>query len=90
MAQALHMANGDTLNVKLSAKDNRIDQLLADKASDQKIIEDVFLSALSRLPTATESKLLTAALAQNPADRRHEIEDLYWGVLSSNGFCFNH
>ena len=33
---------------------------------------------------------LTAALAQNPADRRHEIEDLYWGVLSSNGFCFNH
>ena len=90
MAQALHMANGDTLNVKLSAKDNRIDQLLADKASDQKIIEDVFLSALSRLPTATESKLLTASLAQNPADRRHEIEDLYWGVLSSNGFCFNH
>jgi hypothetical protein len=90
MAQALDLANGDVLNQKLQAKDNRIDQLLASGSSDEAIIQELYLSALSRYPTETESKELSAVLADSKSDRRHAVEDLYWGVLSSNGFLFNH
>jgi hypothetical protein len=91
MAQALHISNGDTVNQKLQAKGNRIDQLLAAKKSDEQIVEDAYLSALSRHPTAEErSKLLATLSEAKPESKREVIEDLYWGVLSSNGFLFNH
>ncbi|MDB5319874.1 MAG: hypothetical protein JWN40_1505 [Phycisphaerales bacterium] len=91
MAQALHISNGDTVNQKLQAKGNRIDQLLAEKAGDDQIVEDAYLSALSRHPTADEKSKLLAALAEvKPESKREVIEDLYWGILSSNGFLFNH
>jgi hypothetical protein len=90
MAQALNLANGDALNQKLQAKDNRIDQLMAAETADEKLIEDLYLSALTRYPTATETKELTAVLAEAKTDRRRAVEDLYWGVMSSNGFLFNH
>src|SRR5207253_10275558 len=44
IAQVLHIANGDTLNQKLQANDNRISRLLADKTSPQQIVEDAYLN----------------------------------------------
>jgi hypothetical protein len=91
MSQALHIANGDTLNQKLKAKNNRIDQLLAAKTTDQALVDDVYLAALSRFPTAEEMKQLVALLSEvKDATRREAIEDLYWGLLSSKEFLFNH
>ena len=91
MSQALHIANGDTLNQKLKAKNNRIEQLLGAKATDEKIVEDVYLAALSRFPSAEEKARLLALLADaKDANRREAVEDLFWGVLSSREFLFNH
>ena len=90
MSQALHLANGDTVNMKLQSKGNRIDALLSDKAQDEKILEDAYLGALSRHPTAAEKKELLPILAGAKANRREGIEDLYWSVLSSKEFLFNH
>jgi len=91
MSQALHIANGDTLNQKLKAKNNRIEQLLAAKASDGKLVEEIYLSALSRYPAAGEREKLLAILAEaKEAGRREAVEDLFWGILSSKEFLFNH
>jgi hypothetical protein len=91
MSQALHLSNGDTLNQKLSAKDNRIDKLLAGGASDEKIVEELYLAALSRHPTDEEKARLTAALAASgEPNRRLVLEDLFWSVLTSREFLFNH
>ena len=91
MAQVLHISNGDTVNQKLQAKGNRIDQLLAEKKSDGEIVEDAYLSGLSRRPTAQEKGKMVAMLAgAKSGEKREVIEDVYWGVLSSNGFLFNH
>jgi hypothetical protein len=91
MSQALHIANGDTLNQKLKAKNNRIEQLLAAKAADEKIVEDVYLAALARYPSADEKTKLLALLADaKEANHREAVEDLFWGVLSSKEFLFNH
>jgi hypothetical protein len=90
MAQALHIANGDTLNSKLRAKDNRIGALLARKASDERIVEEAYLEALSRMPTAEERSKILAILSDSRENKREALEDLFWGLLSSREFLFNH
>lgn len=91
MAQVLQISNGDTLNLKLQAKGNRIDQMLAEKKSDEEIVQEVYLSALSRRPSSVEKeKLVSMLTAAKPSEKREIVEDVYWGVLSSKGFMFNH
>ena len=56
-----------------------------------RIVEELYLAALSRLPTAAERDALVAELAAGASeDRRQTIEDLYWSVLTSREFLFNH
>jgi len=91
VTQVLHMANGTTLNQKLEAKDNRISKLMKEKASPGKIIETAYLAALSRYPTETEKEKLTRALSEaGETEKRGVIEDLFWAVLSTKEFLFNH
>lgn len=92
MAQALHIANGDTLNQKLEAKDNRVDQLLASAKSNAALIDDIYMLALSRQPTETERTGLNKALAEatTPAEKRPIVEDIFWSVMSTREFLFNH
>jgi hypothetical protein len=91
ITQVLHIANGDTINKKLEAKNSRISRLVADKISDNAIIEDLYLSALSRYPTTAEKEKFSQTLSgAEEKERRLVIEDIYWAVLSSREFLFNH
>lgn len=92
MAQALHIANGDTLNQKLEAKDNRVDKLLRSGRPDNQIVEDCYLLSLSRLPTPKEhdSMLSMLASAKTPEEKRSILEDEFWSLMSSQEFLFNH
>lgn len=91
VTQALHIANGDTINQKLTAKGNRIEKLLAEKTPPEKVIQETYLSALSRYPAEAEkSKLLTALEKTKDSELRLAVEDLFWAVLSSKEFLLNH
>ncbi len=91
VTQMLHLANGDTVNKKLESKDNRLSKLIADKASNDRIIEDAYLSALSRYPTPGEKeKTLKVLQVSGDAERRVALEDVYWSVLTSKEFIFDH
>jgi hypothetical protein len=101
IAQALHLANGDTVNLKLKASGGVIDGLLDRQASDEEALRALTLSALSRLPTEAEQTKALALLrdsapatngppaAQREA-RRAILEDLFWAVLTDKEFLFNH
>jgi hypothetical protein len=54
VTQALHVANGDTLNKKLSHAQSRISKALSSNKSTDQLIDDAFRSGLSRPPTTTE------------------------------------
>jgi hypothetical protein len=91
MAQALHLANGDTLNEKLKAKGNRLDQLLAAKQSDPQLVEELYLSSVCRQPTQKEATAMTAALAsaKSAEENREVAQDILWSLLSARDFVFN-
>ena len=91
MAQALHMANGDTINQKLAQKNNRVDQLLASGKSPEQIIEEAYLWSVSRLPTTKESTAMTALLkSAKTEEKRQTLEDIFWSLMSARDFVFNH
>jgi len=90
MAQVLHISNGDTLNKKLEETGNKIGQILKDKTPHEKVIEDLYLSGFSRFPTGDEQAKLSKMLSEGGSDTRQLLEDLFWSVLSSKEFLFNH
>ena len=91
VTQVLHIFNGDTLNQKLAAKQNSLTTLLDSKKSPAEIVDEVYLAALSRFPTAEEKLKFQAELEQTkPDELRAAVEDVFWAVLSSKEFIFNH
>jgi hypothetical protein len=91
MVQVLHISNGDTINEKLSAKENRVDAFLKEKLSDEEMVRRVYLSAISRLPTDSEQKKMVAVMqSAKEGEKRLVVEDLFWAVMSSREFLFNH
>ena len=94
MVQVLHIANGDTINTKLKAKENRISQLLEKGHSDEELTDEIFLLILSRFPTDAEKMQIVELLKQTPAgdseQKRLVIEDIFWSLLSTREFLFNH
>jgi len=91
VTQVLHLANGDSINKKLEAKHNVIAKWLADKTTPDRIVEEAYLSALSRHPTKVEKdKILKILNDAGQKDERAALEDLCWAILSSKEFLFNH
>ena len=90
MTQVLHLYNGDTVNKKLQSPGSAADKA-AGEMDNSKIVEDLYLASLSRMPTNEEKQKLAGELsAASPEERRQAIEDLYWSVLTSREFLFNH
>jgi len=52
VSQALHLANGKTLNDRLRAKDSVLEKWVKEKVGNEDAIRKVFLLALGREPTA--------------------------------------
>lgn len=94
MVQVLHVANGDTINGKLKTKENRVSKLLAEGHSDEQLTEEIFLHTLSRLPTDAEKASVVELLSQTPdnaaEEKRLVVEDIFWSLLSTREFLFNH
>jgi hypothetical protein len=94
MVQVLHISNGDTLNEKLKTADNRVDKLLKlrrEGMSDAALLDEIYLLCLARYPTERERMEFLAMLPEpGTADERVVLEDLFWAVLSSREFLFNH
>jgi hypothetical protein len=89
--QALHISNGETILGKLASKESKVESLLAGGQPNYRIIEELYLSALSRYPTDDEVAKLLAVLQEAPSDQRRTVlEDVYWAVMSSREFMFNH
>lgn len=94
MVQVLHLSNGTTINGKLGAETGSVARLVKLRAaglSDAAVLDEVYLTSLARFPTAAErSELLPLLPPAGTGDEREVLEDLFWAILSSREFLFNH
>jgi len=88
VTQTLHSMNGPEIQAKLTNADGKLTQWLDSGLSDSAILDEMFLSALSRYPSSKEKdRLLTRVGSKS---ERQVWEDLMWAMLSSKEFQFNH
>ncbi|MCA1594847.1 MAG: DUF1553 domain-containing protein [Chloroflexi bacterium] len=89
LRQALNLVNGGTLSDAISSPGGRIASLIARKATDQRLVEEIFLAALCRYPKPHEITAATQYLQAAPT-KSAGAQDLMWGLLTSPEFLFNH
>jgi Protein of unknown function (DUF1549)/Protein of unknown function (DUF1553) len=88
LAQALHLVNGDTIQGKIN-QSPVIRELLNQKKKPEEIIDELFLRSLSRKPSEPERKKMMALVSATPSDRK-AYDDIFWALLNSTEFSFNH
>lgn len=88
LSQALHLINGDATNGKIQ-QGKLIQQLKTEGLDQNQIIERLFVRCLSRKPTAKEVEELGKLVAAAPNEIQG-LEDVFWVVLNSREFIFNH
>ena len=91
LVQVLHLSNGGTINDNLAGKDGRLAKLLAANPTPEQLVRDAWLLCLGRPPTERERAEFVRSLAEAPPDQKREVaEDLFWSLLTSREFLFQH
>jgi len=89
MVQVLHLSNGDTLNNNLRSKQSCVNTMITQGNDD--IIDEAYLLCLSRSPSDSERKRLQNIFEVAPeTERRGVVEDLFWALMTSREFLFQH
>jgi hypothetical protein len=88
LSQSLHLLNGPTVEGKIN-QGGLVGRLLKEGKTPEQVIETIFVRALSRKPGAEEiAKLKTVITdSKNPSK---DLNDVFWAVLNSREFVFNH
>jgi hypothetical protein len=89
LAQALHTLNSDTIVNKIASPAGRVASLLASKKPHEEIVDELYLAALARRPTAAEQEECRRLRADAP-DAKGFYEDLLWALINSKQFLFVH
>jgi hypothetical protein len=88
LSQALHLLNGDTVNSKIT-QGALVATRLKEGKTPQQIFEEVYIRCLTRKPTEKEIASLNEVLV-NEQNKQQVLEDIFWAVLNSREFVFNH
>jgi hypothetical protein len=88
LSQSLHLMNGDTVAPKITGG-GLVPKMLQEKKAPSQIIETMYARSLSRAPTPAELAKLMAAVEASK-NKQQTLEDIFWAVLNSREFMFNH
>jgi hypothetical protein len=88
LSQSLHLLNGDTTGQKIQAG-NLVGRRLAEKKPPAEVLDELYVRCFSRKPTPQEKARLEALVAAEP-DKKKALDDIFWALLNSREFMFNH
>ena len=88
LGQTLNMVNGPTIGDAIAHPQGIIATTIAAGASNEQLIETIYLSALCRKPTSEETARTVEYFA-TAGDSKAAAEDLMWALINSPGFLFN-
>jgi hypothetical protein len=85
LGQTFQLISSPQLHSLLTHEDNRLAALLASGKSNAELVEELYWTALTRPPTATESSEGVKRLEHAP-DKRAALEDIAWALLNAKEF----
>jgi hypothetical protein len=88
VVQALHLMNAPNIASKLTSDTGLCKRLAESDRTAQQLVEELYLIAFSRLPTAQEQSDLVAEFEKPDNDRRKLVEDILWSMLNSPEFIY--
>jgi len=91
VTQRLLMMNGDMLKemIEFNPVLNAPSHIAMFAADDQQAVEVLYLNALNRDPTATESEHFVSRI-ESAENRNQALEDIAWVLLNSSELAWNH
>jgi len=84
LLQALELLNGNTVAGMIGASSNTYAKL-----DDDKFLDELYLSAFSRLPTEHDRAAAKKSI-EHSANRTDAIVDLVWAIVNTREFLFQH
>lgn len=87
LPQLLHLGNSEDIVANMRTASGRLATLLQNPDSTF-VTNEVFLATVSRLPSDAERSAIDAALTSDSRDI--VFADLFWALLNSKEFAFNH
>ncbi|MBN73483.1 MAG: cell surface protein [Gimesia sp.] len=89
LSQALHLLNGDTVNSKI-VQGKFVESRIKAGKKPLEIVDEMYISCLTRKPTDKEYSTLVQVLDENKKDEQNALNDIFWSLLNSREFIFNH
>ena len=88
LSQALHLINGEVTNNRIT-QGRIVQTLLKEGRKPEEIIDDLYLRCYSRKPRSNEKANLLASL-EGDDSVESGLNDIFWALLNSKEFIFNH
>ena len=89
LSQALHLMNGDAVHENIK-KGKVVATMIKEGKTDKEIVADLYFRCFGRPPLEKEVKSINQALAESADSRQAVLEDVFWALLNSKEFYFNH
>jgi hypothetical protein len=89
LGQVLLLSNSEEIENKIADGNGRVAKMVKDKKPVGDMIEELYLTALGRSPTAAERKRLTDYM-EGAKDKQRAVEDVLWAILNTREYMFNH
>ncbi|MEC7565732.1 MAG: DUF1549 domain-containing protein [Planctomycetota bacterium] len=92
IAQRLQWINGKLINNKLVQANTIIQQITAQSDSPNRVIQQLYLRAYSRMPTNEETDYWSAQFSADDTEqqRRELFRDILWSLMASHEFGSQH
>jgi hypothetical protein len=89
LAQALHLLNSQEIQDKLARPNGRADLLAKDPRPDAEKVEEMFLWAFGRKPTAQHLQVALEHINRNAMNKKLAYENILWALVNTKEFVFN-
>lgn len=88
LSQALHLLNGTTTHDKIQ-QGGVVKSLMKSNPKPDEVLDGLYLRCLARKPTEDERRKL-APYFKEGRDLTQSLNDMFWALLNSKEFVFNH
>ncbi len=87
--QCLHLLNSSHIRYKLE-QGPRLQALLRTPGGPRKVVDELYLTVLSRFPTEEERRAVAAYTGSGNVTPREAARDVAWALINSDEFLFRH